>query len=295
MLRSCLRGVAFGALIATWIGASGRTAMAASSNGNTVTISGTTKVVGFGDSITDPAQIFQWPSTTGGLLDQIAARFTQPTANPYAVATGGVATVAASVTRATCTPVAPTPKTVNYSSVTNLTATSGWTSGQLLAQLSTALSTTTPNVILLHIGINDVSNGGSPVSPYQSNVNSILDTIHTFDPTIKVIVVGLMAHWEKWDNVTGWNPGPNTDDASLATANTFLAGLPASRSYVTYIDVRNALLVGEQANNTSPVVGSTVGVQDGVYIYQDTHGVHPNPNLKVLMGTQVMPFIQVTP
>jgi lysophospholipase L1-like esterase len=246
----------------------------------------------YGDSITAQGN-YWWPHVATGLVDQINAKFVTPAPAPnYARSTGaaGVATGNASVVLNST----PVTKVLNEQISIN-SAQSGWTTVNLLAALPGVLAASNPATILMLIGINDIMFGESEAT-YAANMNAILDDIHASAPACQVILLSILAHFEQWDNVTGWNPGPNVDDAAIATFNSFLATIPGSRSYVTYVDVRTPLLAAEKINNTAPVVGSVVGAQSGVYTDSTAPaGIHPLTNLKLLMASAVMAQMTVMP
>lgn len=255
-----------------------------------VTINGGDRIVEFGDSITAS---YLWPAVTGGLIDQINAQFApQPASASIGTATGNRAVVTGA--RSAAAVVAAVPKAVGPVR-DGLTSQSGWTTFDILNNLTAALAEYFPaQVALIHIGINDVD-FGEALSAYYSNMNSIWDQIHAADPNTQILQVGLMCQNELWDSVTGWDPGPNAHDSLINQANAFLAAAPATRPYITYVDIRTPLLALERINNTTPVNGTVVGVTEGIYTVVDGQGVHPLTDLKLLMAQECMGAIQVIP
>ncbi len=76
----------------------------------------------------------------------------------------------------------------------------GFRADELLLNIGTYLSAT-PDIIILHIGTNDVSNGQSAEST-RDEIEDIIDTIHTFDPTIKIILSSIVPRIDGMDNET---------------------------------------------------------------------------------------------
>lgn len=64
---------------------------------------------------------------------------------------------------------------------------SGYWADELLAELDTYLNANPPDIVLLHIGTNDISSLQTPQST-RDEISAILDTIHNFDDTIDVIL-----------------------------------------------------------------------------------------------------------
>jgi len=77
----------------------------------------------------------------------------------------------------------------------------GWRADQILAELNTFLSTNPPQIILLHIGTNDISSDESNVSTI-AEIGNILDTIEAFDSDIFVVVASLIPRRDSKDNST---------------------------------------------------------------------------------------------
>ncbi len=62
----------------------------------------------------------------------------------------------------------------------------GFRADQLFANINTYLGAN-PNIIILHIGTNDVSNDQTPEST-RNEISDIIDAIHSFSPSIKIIL-----------------------------------------------------------------------------------------------------------
>ena len=86
----------------------------------------------------------------------------------------------------------------------------GFRADQILANLNTYLGAN-PDIIILHIGTNDVSNDQTPEST-RDEIGSILNTINTFNPAIKVILSSLV-------------PRTDTKDPQTASLNALIQDL----------------------------------------------------------------------
>jgi len=76
----------------------------------------------------------------------------------------------------------------------------GFRADQILANLNTYLGAN-PDIIILHIGTNDISNDQTPEST-RDEIDSILNTINTFNPAIKVILTSLVPRTDAKDPQT---------------------------------------------------------------------------------------------
>ena len=67
----------------------------------------------------------------------------------------------------------------------------GWRADEIALHVTDYLTANPPDIILLHIGTNDLHQG-QDITSTVNDVSTILDDIHTFDPSIKVIVARII-------------------------------------------------------------------------------------------------------
>ncbi len=77
----------------------------------------------------------------------------------------------------------------------------GFRADQLLNQIEAYLSANHPDLVILHIGTNDISNDQTPEST-ANEISNILDAIHSFDRNVKVILASLVPRTDGKDNST---------------------------------------------------------------------------------------------
>ncbi len=90
----------------------------------------------------------------------------------------------------------------------------GWRADQILAELNTFLNANPPDIVLLHIGTNDVSSDQSTASTI-AEIGSLLDGIETFDSDIFVLLASIIPRRDSKDNATS---DLNDEIESLAVA-----------------------------------------------------------------------------
>jgi len=90
----------------------------------------------------------------------------------------------------------------------------GWRADQILADLNTFLNSNPPQIVLLHIGTNDISSDESNASTI-AEIGSILDAIETFDSDIFVVVASLIPRRDSKDDAT---TDLNSEIANLTAA-----------------------------------------------------------------------------
>jgi len=90
----------------------------------------------------------------------------------------------------------------------------GWKADQVLAEVDTWLVDSDPDVILLHIGTNDVSSG-QPNSQTIVEIEGILDKIYNYKPQIKILFCKLIPRRVTWENEYIYNERLNVRIESL--------------------------------------------------------------------------------
>ena len=108
----------------------------------------------------------------------------------------------------------------------------GYMSSDLLAILPDVLDANPPNVILLHIGTNDLPWPIDPDSCY-TNINLMLDLIHDFDANIHVILAQIIPCLQ--NTTLGEKRYPR-----IIELNDKLPQIAQERSYVTIVDMWHA-------------------------------------------------------
>ncbi|MFQ5649775.1 MAG: Ig-like domain-containing protein [bacterium] len=76
----------------------------------------------------------------------------------------------------------------------------GFRADQIVAGLGSYLSVN-PDVIILHIGSNDISDDQTPEST-RDEIESIIDAVHTFDPGVKIILSSIVPRTDDKDDET---------------------------------------------------------------------------------------------
>ncbi len=90
----------------------------------------------------------------------------------------------------------------------------GFTADEIRDNLNTYLSNNPPDIILLHIGTNDIS-GSQGVESTKNEIEQILDSINTFNPNIKVILATIVPRGDAKDS--------DTDDLNRKLEQLYLA------------------------------------------------------------------------
>lgn len=77
----------------------------------------------------------------------------------------------------------------------------GLRADQILNEIDAYLSANHPDLVILHIGTNDISSDQTPEST-ANEISSILDAVHSFDKNIKIILASLAPRTDGKDNNT---------------------------------------------------------------------------------------------
>lgn len=77
----------------------------------------------------------------------------------------------------------------------------GWRADQIETNVFSYLNATQPDMVLLHIGTNDISQD-QPNTSTIVEIESIVDKIHDFDPAIKIVVSSLVPRNDQYDDAT---------------------------------------------------------------------------------------------
>jgi lysophospholipase L1-like esterase len=120
---------------------------------------------------------------------------------------------------------------------------SGWTIGQIKSGIDANgwLETYQPDIILLHIGTNDVHRGNAASAP--GNLSALLDDILARLPQARIIVAQIIAF--------RWSP-----DQSHQSYNAVIPGIVASKGpRVSMVDMRNILSRSDYADDLHPNAG----------------------------------------
>jgi lysophospholipase L1-like esterase len=105
----------------------------------------------------------------------------------------------------------------------------GYMTSDILYILNEALNVNLPDVVLIHIGTNDLPWPINPDSCYV-NINKIIDTIHNFDPGIKVILAQIIPCLQNIELGVKRYP-------KIIELNDLLPQIPLERSHVTLVDM----------------------------------------------------------
>ncbi|MFI5387559.1 MAG: GDSL-type esterase/lipase family protein [Fimbriimonadales bacterium] len=122
---------------------------------------------------------------------------------------------------------------------------SGWQTVNISANISGWLTTSTPDVILLHIGTNDISAGvGSAVA--LSRLDILLSQITSQEPNAQLFVASVVPRW----------------DSNEATSQVYNAGIPGLVSsytsqgkHVYFVDIHSAVGASDLADGIHPNQG----------------------------------------
>ncbi|MCI0691672.1 Ig-like domain-containing protein [candidate division KSB1 bacterium] len=77
----------------------------------------------------------------------------------------------------------------------------GWRADQIETNIFSYLNATQPDVVLLHVGTNDISQD-QPNTSTILEIESIVDEIHDFDAAIKILVSSLVPRNDQYDDTT---------------------------------------------------------------------------------------------
>ncbi|MFQ5649774.1 MAG: Ig-like domain-containing protein [bacterium] len=77
----------------------------------------------------------------------------------------------------------------------------GFRADQILQNINTYLNNSNPDMVILHIGTNDISNDQTSVST-RDDIAGIIDAIHAFDPSIKIILSSIVPRDDEKDAQT---------------------------------------------------------------------------------------------
>ena len=110
----------------------------------------------------------------------------------------------------------------------------GYMTSDILAILDNILIANPPDVILLHIGTNDLPEPIDPDSCYK-NINEMLDMIYAFDPEIKVILAQIIPCLQ--NTALGEERYP-----AIIELNNLLPQISQERDYVTVVDMWTAFV-----------------------------------------------------
>lgn len=116
-------------------------------------------------------------------------------------------------------------------------------------RLENGLLKTQPNVVMLLIGINEISDGVA-APQVASNVLSVVDTIHTHSPKSRILLLGILP--------AGFKP-ENPNRIAVSQANQLIAEKAAGKSYVRYMDIGARFMAAD--GTISPEV-----IYDGVHL-----------------------------
>lgn len=228
------------------------------------------KIVMFGDSITAGIGFGPWyaPWVTSVNATYTAAGTTlvsKPAAGPFV-----------SPHRAGAVTTSPNLAPRNYSPTIINKGVGGNKIVDLIARVNADVIAQSPTVVIIEEGINDVI-GGTDVTTFGNNAVSLLNTITSGLPGVRLAWVSCLCYGEVYPDPT-WGPPINAINAKIQTA---IAGAGG-----TYIDVRTPQQAYEAANNTPPP-----GVNMGILTNDSTH---PNATGIPLMSTAALAVTTIT-
>lgn len=121
----------------------------------------------------------------------------------------------------------------------------GWRIDQIAPQVTSYISSASPDIVLIHLGSNDIFNGENPANVAQE-LGSLIDSIRVVKPDVEIMLAKLI---------------PSSYYPERITAlNALIDGIASSRSYGPYPPV-------------------TVVDQASFYLPSDNYdGVHPAPS-----------------
>jgi lysophospholipase L1-like esterase len=74
----------------------------------------------------------------------------------------------------------------------------GWRADEILAEINGWLNSHRPNIVLLHIGTNDISSDETPQN-VRDEISAIIDAIYNFDPAIATILASVVPRADEKD------------------------------------------------------------------------------------------------
>lgn len=123
-------------------------------------------------------------------------------------------------------------------------------------RLENGLLKTRPDVVMLLIGINEISDGIA-APRVAGNVLSVVEAIHIHSPKSRILLLGILP--------AGFKPDSPYRPA-VSEANRLIAEGAASKSYVRYMDIGARFM--ETDGNISPEV-----IYDGVHLTSKGYGI----------------------
>ena len=118
----------------------------------------------------------------------------------------------------------------------------GYMTGDLLPLLGDILLANPPDVVLLHIGTNDLPFPIDPDSCFQ-NIRAMLDIIHAFNPDIKIILAQIIPCLQNTPLGTSRYP-------AIIELNSLLTQIPQQRDYVALVDMWTGFVTTNNWENT---------------------------------------------
>lgn len=118
----------------------------------------------------------------------------------------------------------------------------GWKASDLSVWISTWMAAANPDVVLLHIGTNDISQGASG-STTTTRLNTLMGQITTIKPNVKLFVSSIVP---RWDSLEGETQLYNAAIPSLV--NRF-----RGQGYnVNFVDIHSAVTMADLADGIHP-------------------------------------------
>lgn len=242
------------------------------------------KILCSGDSITAQG----YPTVSGGFQDLLTAKLTPYTAS-YTATAGGVAAKSANgaVSAIAGPPVTVPRGTFPTGSISIInTGIPGQTSGQLAADVANQITSHNPDVVVVLIGINDISSPTPDPVAYGVNVQSIVTQVRAWSSTVPIGLVSPLTFGDSW---TAGPPVAFLSEGGDSTVLAFCAQLQtiaANNTGVTYIPARDGMLAWEVTNNApAPGVEGT--------LFNERHPTIPLG--QVQLGTAMVPYFQASP
>ncbi|MBQ4575569.1 MAG: hypothetical protein IJA85_10325 [Clostridia bacterium] len=100
---------------------------------------------------------------------------------------------------------------------------------------------TSPSVIIVHVGINDMFQGGVPLETYLADVKAFFEKLHTQLPEAKICFLSIVRPTDIAPTVSGI-VGPEADARrdAIDNANKTMAAYCAEREWAAYLDAEAA-------------------------------------------------------
>ena len=211
----------------------------------TVTVHTGNSFVFVGVSITN----FDWYNPPGGLLYQI----NQPLKKSGQV-TFGVGNVMA-------TDAGHHATKIGYGNVVN-SGVNGDVISALVGNVDTRITNYNPDIIVLLIGVNNVS-AGTTLNAFTTSYDTVLSQIRAWSSTVQIALVSIMCKGELYTTPPpAWANG--ADDATIAAFNGAIQALAVTYN-ATYINIRDPLLAWEVAYDPNPPVAQNSFTYDGIH------------------------------